>query len=116
MFNDAHSRRNVKSFKQINNLLKKRLPPAYPVKIQYVKSGSGYFGYVDLKTQRNGRKYFLLKISLDQCEDTAIETLMHEWAHIISWPVGNSWVDWREDHGPDFGVAYSKVYQVVIEK
>ena len=109
MFDNSHKRYNLRSFKECLKILKKKLPPAYPVTIKYVDIGD--FGVAELKKKR-----FILYINPMQCEDLAIETLLHEWAHLISWAVGNNWYKWGEYHGPEWGIAFSRIYQVLYEK
>lgn len=119
MFNCSHKRFCHNSFKKTLSILKSKLPPAYPVTIDYVSSFDkvGEFGSTYIKTSKSsGRKKFIITVDTSQCEDMAIETLMHEWAHMISWSVGHNWQDWMDDHGPEFGVAYSRVYQVLMDK
>ena len=38
------------------------------------------------------------------------EVLIHEYAHALSWTPGHMCLD---DHGPEWGVAYSKVWMLV---
>ena len=53
-----------------------------------------------------GQNRFRVRISRSLDEDSAILNLMHEWAHVLNWPCPFG------DHGPEWGVAYSRVYQV----
>lgn len=41
-----------------------------------------------------------------------IDTLIHEWAHAMAWTPAHPSVT---DHAPEWGLAYSKCYQAVIE-
>lgn len=113
MFNQCHARYSPLTFEKTLKLLKKKLPAPFPVRIKYVETleKRGEFGTAELVDD----KKFVITIDKTTCEDIAIDTLMHEWAHILSWTVGNNWKKWQEEHGPEFGVAYSRVYQVVYE-
>ncbi len=116
MFDCSHKRYNSMSFERTFKSLQKKLPPAYRVELKYTTNAAS-FASVELKTSKSTkRKRFVLEMDTMQCEDVAIENLMHEWAHMISWSVGNNWTDWQEHHGPEFGVAYSRVYQALVEK
>lgn len=42
-----------------------------------------------------------------------IESLVHEWAHCLTWTSDQSTL---EDHGPAWGVAYAACYRTVIEE
>lgn len=115
MFDNTHHRKNLKSFRQCLKILKKKLPPAYPVKIEYKEVDD--FGTCELIHNKKTNRYkFIITINIDQCEDLAIETLIHEWAHMLSWAVGNNWYEWGEFHGPEWGIAFSKIYQVLYDK
>jgi hypothetical protein len=41
---------------------------------------------------------------------SAVDTLIHELAHAVAWDKDDI------DHGPKWGVAYSKVYRLYLEK
>jgi len=119
MFDQCHKLHSDRSFAKTLKMLKKKLPPAYPVSIEYINclEKLGHFGLTYIKEYKgSGRKRFIVQIDTTQCEDMAIETLIHEWAHMISWSVGNNWETWQDDHGPEFGVAFSRVYQLLIDK
>jgi hypothetical protein len=63
------------------------------------------------------KKKFFIKVNKDLSEDSAIETLIHEWAHARAW---NHLLDSMESderfddfsHDATWGVAYSEVYRV----
>jgi predicted SprT family Zn-dependent metalloprotease len=44
--------------------------------------------------------------------DVMKDTLLHEWAHAIAWTEGH---ETTEDHGPEWGLAYSRVYQEIVD-
>jgi hypothetical protein len=52
---------------------------------------------------------FSIRINRGLSEELAIETLIHEFAHILSWQQED------DDHGPKWGIAYSKVYRLFLE-
>lgn len=71
------------------------------------------------------RKHFIIDISSKLTEEEAIETLQHEWAHTLDWTrehdrlarstkVTQAQVD-IATHGPDWGVAYSLTYRVILQ-
>jgi hypothetical protein len=59
-------------------------------------------------------KLFEIRINSSINEDMAIESLIHEYAHALSWSHLNDKMEEEELswHGPAWGVAYSQVYQV----
>jgi hypothetical protein len=67
------------------------------------------------------RGKFQIRVSRELNESEAIDVLIHEWAHTLSWDVcvgkvaySRSISDYEFDrlaHGPKWGLAYSKVYR-----
>lgn len=68
-------------------------------------------GTTDLQVNTKTKKErFLLTLAPAAGGVVTKDTLIHEWAHAASWPMGGQIED---DHGPFFGVAYAKCYRVV---
>ena len=86
-------------YRQFSRALKKRWPK-YKVEIRRLKLADGKLG---LCTKMSSR-HFLIRVTKEASENFAIDILMHEWAHILAWDV-------EQDHGPEWGLAYSRVYQ-----
>lgn len=56
--------------------------------------------------------HFCIVIDAKLSQVLALNVLVHEYAHALSWtPEHPSF----EDHGPEWGVAYAKVYQVAYQ-
>lgn len=53
---------------------------------------------------------FLIRIRRDLDEDCAIETFLHEMAHVLSWDAAG------DEHGAAWGKAYSNVYRIYLEQ
>lgn len=99
--------------------LRNRLPPRYPVDVL----ANQEFKTVDGDCTQIGRR-FRIRLSRSMAETEAIEVLVHEWAHALSW--GRSlhevrkmsrlpWLEFqRAAHGPRWGIAYSLVYRVLV--
>jgi len=83
------------------DFLKKKIPPPHPICVQRVllKEDHG-------RCHFNGDR-FTIVVDRRLSEEMAIETLLHEWAHAISW---NSY----KPHGPKWGRAYSRVYRTYL--
>lgn len=97
-------------YKNLVSVLKKKCPVAYPVSVRRVKM-----------VDRDGdcslhKKKFYIRISKELCELSAIDTLLHEWAHALAWNHLHDALDWEEfeqrSHDASWGVAYSEVYRV----
>lgn len=92
------------------------LPPRRPVVVLTGRQLSGKEGDCSIV----GRN-FRIRVSKELPLSQAIDVLLHEWAHALSWDacVGNvansrsisdSEFNWLA-HGPEWGIAYSKVYR-----
>jgi hypothetical protein len=99
-----------RAYKQLVSILKKQSPAAYPVSVRRVKM-----------TDLDGdcsliKKRFYIRINREITEASAIDTLLHEWAHARAWNHLHDSLDWPEfeerSHDASWGVAYSEVYQV----
>jgi hypothetical protein len=55
---------------------------------------------------------FRITLRNDLSEDLAVHTLIHEWAHALSWGCN----DWDEDHGPTWGLALGKIWSVIYDE
>lgn len=53
-------------------------------------------------------KYFKIRIDNRLSWDATWESLIHEWAHAISWKEGHETVD---DHDETWGLAYAHCYR-----
>lgn len=99
-----------KSYKRLVSVLKKRCPAAYPVSVQRVKL-KNLDGYCYLEDKK-----FYIRIGQHLSESSAIDTLLHEWAHARAWNHLHDSLDWIEfedrAHDASWGVAYSEVYRV----
>jgi hypothetical protein len=101
-------------FHQIVGLLHELLPARLPVDV-YLGVGDGRrYGGCALEPSR-----FRIRVSHRLPEEFAIEVLIHEWAHALSWPRGQHRCSYRGqpmavrgpiDHDAVWGRAYSKVY------
>jgi len=54
--------------------------------------------------------HFRIRINRDLGWALAVDTLLHEWAHLLCW--FNCPED--EPHGPEWGIAYARVYRAYI--
>lgn len=102
-----------RAYKHLVSTLKKKCPTAYPVSVRRTKLNN-LDGDCSL-----GNKKFFIRINKDICEASAIETLLHEWAHAIAWNHLHDSMDWVEfekrSHDASWGVAYSEVYRIYEE-
>lgn len=94
--------------------LRKKAPAKLPVRVVFRKGlrheGEKAYGCtglaIDLRTRRSE---FLIEIDQDIGEPVACDTLIHEWAHAVSWQADKS------SHGAAWGVAYARCYRICVE-
>lgn len=56
-------------------------------------------------------KRFYVKINRKQSYKLRIDTLIHEWAHCLTWFGAET----DEDHSSEWGLAYARIYRTFIE-
>lgn len=102
-----------RAYRQLVSILKKKCPPAFPVSVRRVKL-TNLDGDCTL-----GKKQFFIRINRELNESSAIDTLLHEWAHARAWNYFYDSLDWAEFekriHDASWGVAYSEVYRIYEE-
>jgi len=96
----------VETYRQLVNFLKKKYPHKHPVHVRRTKVPGKYVGLCEQKTDNS----FLIRIDKNLPEYYAVEVLLHEFAHVISWGKDKNY------HGNNWGIAYSKVYRAYIEE
>ena len=102
-----------RAYKKLVSILKKKCPAAFPVSVRRVKmvnlDGDCWLG----------KKKFFIRINRDISESSAIDTLLHEWAHARAWNHIHDSLNCYEfekvAHDALWGVAYSEVYRVYEE-
>lgn len=57
-------------------------------------------------------KGFTIKIHRNQCFQLRVDTLIHEWAHALTWFGAETK---NEDHSAEWAIQYAKVYRTFIE-
>jgi hypothetical protein len=106
-------------FFRVVEQLKIHLPPRRPVVVLTGRQFSTKHGDCGLIDYR-----FRIHVSRELNESQAVDVLLHEWAHALSWDTcGDMPVQGRRlskyefdrlTHGPKWGLAYSKVYQCFV--
>ncbi len=60
----------------------------------------------------SGRKLFSIRINKKKSLSSRIDTVIHEWAHALSWFGSESEI---EDHSSEFGIVWAKIYRNWLE-
>lgn len=94
----------MKQYRHVVRLLKEKFPLAHPVHIRRVHISANLDGDCQFK-----KDCFLIRINSGLSESEAIEALLHEYGHILSWNVPG------DEHGAQWGKAYSRVYRCFLK-
>tara|TARA_R110002020_G_scaffold55059_4_gene153035 strand:- start:15772 stop:16122 length:351 start_codon:yes stop_codon:yes gene_type:complete len=102
---------NKAEWKDVLSRLRYECGCSLPVDVVRTKVSSDIYGDCHLVNSKK-RPRFQIRISKAVPQDVAYDILVHEWAHCLAWNVGNKNVT---DHSPEWGVAFARVYCVVME-
>ena len=102
---------------QVAQVILAKFPPPYPVRIKVCQMPRQRelgvprrtFGDVTLEDRR-----FTVRLEIRWPLSVIIDTLIHELAHIRSWPFAKLWRD-RPAHSSEFGIAYAAIYRFVVD-
>lgn len=101
-------------FKKDVKHLKETLPPLLPVRV-YRRDCRKHdcLGYTYINRDDSGvATGFVIAVCSTISWDAAWQVLVHEWAHALAWLDGHETVD---DHGPEWALALSRVYQESVQ-
>lgn len=111
-------------FRLVVHILRKYFPTEHPIRVRRLDNEKmacgGYtykdapWGYCRLVNEDRPvtakvKRYFLIQLNNKAVWQTMLETLMHEWAHALTWRSQNT------DHGDLFARAYGSIYRTLIE-
>jgi hypothetical protein len=99
------ARRNRDRIHQIANWLREEFPPPFPVKVLYCKLDKEVIG----DTSKRGSK-FILRIDSSLSRGAALDVLLHEWGHVISWTFSKT-EQTRAHHSDEWALAYGRIYR-----
>lgn len=88
------------------------VPPTWKVKVRRLKLPEGHHGDCALIAKPTATPYFAIRVERHLDEQAQVFVLLHEWAHALSWGSESHRID---EHGPEWGLAMSRVWQAVIE-
>ncbi len=98
------------NYRLLIKLLKKHVPPAFPISVRRIKLPK----HLEGRCWKHGKR-FLIEVAEHLEPARAIDVLLHEWAHARAW---NHMLDAAPTdeafnklaHDAAWGVAYSEVY------
>ena len=96
-------------------ILREMCPTLLPVQVRFLEKTDGNVASTHLLYDDDTGLPARFVIQLDRpiTVDSAAQALVHEWAHCLSWSSDRH--DTVCDHDPEFGLAYSRVYQEFIQ-
>lgn len=77
----------------------------FPVEIRRLKISNNLDGDCQFKNNK-----FVIRINRNLLEHEAVETVIHEFAHVIAWEKCKS-----EVHSNEWGKAYSLIYRTFLK-
>lgn len=100
-------RRKNDRLQQILSWLQFRWPPPFPVKLSHEEPDVGYGEAYELE---RGPRVIYLQISPKLDGYHSAHTLIHEYAHALTWPVSKRQLEESPEHGPVWGAVYGELY------
>ncbi len=85
--------------------IRDKFPPPRPVRV-VLRKGLDEQGWTCLT---KGNK-FVVEVGSNLPYWAKVDTLMHEWAHVLTW-LGND----SRHHGEEWGLNYARIYQAFLD-
>lgn len=93
------------------NILRRELPPNLPVKVVIENAPGAFASCSIVDSDDDGvRDLFLIRIDPGLDRVIAMDSLVHEWAHTLSWDEEVK----HGDHCDAWGIAYARVYRALL--
>ena len=108
----------IGAFRKAVKYLKKHCPTYYPVTISAVRPPRYWvtneiYGDCDFVNECESNIHFRIRVHKDKPFNWTIDVLLHEYAHVLAWHPDHMNL---EDHGPEWGIAMSRVYRSYFNK
>ena len=95
--------------KNAARVLRRVVPADLPIRVRRLAMKDA--GDCDLRPATEARpKHYEIRICTSLTESAAVLILLHEWAHALAWHKEGS------DHGPEWGIAYARVYRLYAKE
>lgn len=95
----------------------KRLPlKNFDLKVAFTRCYSDGLTYGPYTNKETGREYFYIVVDTKNNLSVQLDFFMHEYAHALNIDRGGAdFGDDIKDHGREWGICYSKVYQTMLK-
>jgi hypothetical protein len=87
------------------------VPPVWPVYVRSVALSDSH-GDCALVTETKKGPHYMIRVDSSLSDVAKTQVLIHEWAHCLSW---HSESHRYQDHGPEWGLAMSRIWQALLE-
>ena len=102
---------HTQGFGKAARALRVLVPPVWSIKVRRCKMPDGTHGDCALVTS-NPTPHYVVRVDKELDEQAQIYVLMHEWAHALSWGSESHRI---RNHGPEWGIAMSRIWQAFVE-
>ena len=103
-----------RNFRRLAKVLRKKFPTLAPVYVYY-RNGRMPRKTLAMATAifyDNRIHHFIITVDSRKSEIVVLDSLLHEWAHVVSWQDGQKEVD---EHDTTWAIAYSKIWTEIIK-
>jgi len=102
------------TFRQMVAKLRREAPPLLPARVFVREKIAGrLLGSTSLVTCDRGKPLrFVIEVRRSST-DMMRDTLLHEWAHALTWSVGEQT---HTDHSDPWALAYGRCYRIIVEQ
>ena len=99
-----------KKFAKMVRELRVLVPPVWAVSVRRAKMFDD--GDCELVRKEGKTPHFVIRVNKELPHEAMIYVLMHEWAHALSWGSESHRI---RAHGPEWGIAMSRIWQQLLE-
>jgi len=99
-------------FRSLTRELRVLTPPVWEVRVRRTALPEGTQGDCSLRMRKGEEPHYFIRVSADLGPEAQVYVLLHEWAHALSWGSESHRI---RDHGPEWGIAMSRVWQALLE-
>ena len=103
-----------RNFRRLAKVLRKKFPTLAPVYVYYRngKMPRTTVAFATAVFHDNCVHHFIVVVDARESWITVRDSLLHEWAHVISWREGQKEID---EHDTTWAIAYSKIWTEMMK-
>lgn len=88
------------------------VPPVWPIRVRRTQLEDSYGDCTFFRGGNRQEPYFMIRIAKGMGPAAETLVLVHEWAHALSWGSDSHRI---RSHGPEWGIALSRIWQALYE-